>query len=709
MKYLGKVEPGSTIYIPFNSTDASGASISIDGTSFVVSDIRVYKNGSTIQRSSTNGFTIVGEDFDSVTGVHLISIDLSDNTDAAFYSAGAHYTIVLSSITVDGQTVNVALASFKIGYVGSRLDTTVATLSSQTSFTLTAGPAEDDALNGLELIIHDVASAVQVGRAVVLDYTGSTRTVTLAAATTFTVATTDNVSVMGLSPLTPTVTGRQINVTSSGEIGAIGDSAIVSASFAAATGLRPVRSGTAQAGASDSITLDAGASSTFDFYNKMRIYIVSGTGAGLYSIITTYDGTTKIAGVHPNWVTTPDNTSVFAILPDGVVDVHIFNGSATSADGLAQMGSAYGSDGRVDANVETWNSQFVSTSSDTNLPNVAIQALYSQSNNVELQILESVDGNITFGDIATILADTNDIQSRLPAALVSGRMDVSVGAMQNNVVTAAAIADGAIDTNTFAAGAITAAAIADGAIDAATFAAGAITAAAIATGAIDADALATDAVGEIADGIWDEAISGHLTAGSTGNALNAAGSAGDPWSTPLPGAYGAGTAGFIIGTNIDALISSRASQTSVNTIDDFIDTEIATLVSNVATILTAVDTEVAAIKTKTDQLTFTIANRLDCQVYGMENGTITSAVIATGAIDADALSTDAIDEIWDEIMEGTVTARQSLRLANSANGADTSGGGTAQFTLRDIADTKNRVVATVDADGNRSITSMDLT
>jgi len=43
----------------------------------------------------------------------------------------------------------------------------------------------------------------------------------------------------------------------------------------------------------------------------------------------------------------------------------------------------------------------------------------------------------TAGDI---MADTNDIQSRLPAALVGGRMDASVGAMAANVLTAAATA-----------------------------------------------------------------------------------------------------------------------------------------------------------------------------------------------------------------------------------------------------------------------------
>ncbi len=42
----------------------------------------------------------------------------------------------------------------------------------------------------------------------------------------------------------------------------------------------------------------------------------------------------------------------------------------------------------------------------------------------------------TGGDI---IGDTNDIQARLPAALVSGRIDASVGAMAANVITATAI------------------------------------------------------------------------------------------------------------------------------------------------------------------------------------------------------------------------------------------------------------------------------
>lgn len=49
-------------------------------------------------------------------------------------------------------------------------------------------------------------------------------------------------------------------------------------------------------------------------------------------------------------------------------------------------------------------------------------------------------GFSTAAALATVQADTDDIQTRLPAALVGGRMDSSTGAMAANVITAAATA-----------------------------------------------------------------------------------------------------------------------------------------------------------------------------------------------------------------------------------------------------------------------------
>lgn len=67
------------------------------------------------------------------------------------------------------------------------------------------------------------------------------------------------------------------------------------------------------------------------------------------------------------------------------------------------------------------------------------------------------------------------------------------------------------------------------------------------------------ASGALTAAVWDESITGHTTVGTFGGALNAAGSAGDPWSTSLPGAYSVGSAGYIVGTNLNATVSSRST------------------------------------------------------------------------------------------------------------------------------------------------------
>jgi hypothetical protein len=211
-------------------------------------------------------------------------------------------------------------------------------------------------------------------------------------------------------------------------------------------------------------------------------------------------------------------------------------------------------------------------------------------------------------------------------------------------------------------------------------AAGGITASSIAADAIGASELAADAVAEIAAGVWDLATSGHTTSGTFGAAAVAAGGSGDPWSTSLPGAYGSGTAGYIVGTNIDALISSRASQTSLDTVDDFLDTE-------VAAILAAVDTEVGAIKAKTDNLP--------------------AAPAATGDIPTAAQNAAGLLDLTNGVETG-LTVREHLRVSQAAAAGKLSGAATSTVNIRDKADSKNRISATVDADGNRSAVTLDV-
>lgn len=52
----------------------------------------------------------------------------------------------------------------------------------------------------------------------------------------------------------------------------------------------------------------------------------------------------------------------------------------------------------------------------------------------------------------------------------------------------------------------------------------------------------------VAAEVWNTVAAAFNTAGTMGNKMNSAASAGDPWTTALPGAYGAGSAGQIIGS-----------------------------------------------------------------------------------------------------------------------------------------------------------------
>ena len=88
-------------------------------------------------------------------------------------------------------------------------------------------------------------------------------------------------------------------------------------------------------------------------------------------------------------------------------------------------------------------------------------------------------------------------------------------------------------------------------------------------------------------------------------------------------------------------------------------------------------------------------------------GAINAAAIATGAIDADALAADAVDEILDEVVEGALTLRQVLRIVLAALAGKSTGGGSGTINFRDVADSKNRIAATVDVSRNRTAVTVD--
>jgi len=180
-----------------------------------------------------------------------------------------------------------------------------------------------------------------------------------------------------------------------------------------------------------------------------------------------------------------------------------------------------------------------------------------------------------------------------PNALISGRPDVNVGAMQNDTITAAAIATAAIDADS------------------------------IAADAIGASELAADAVNEIADAVLDEDMTAHQTLGTLGQAI------GDPvadtttiYQSVVTDAAGVNIAADIVaiegqtddigvaGAGLTAIPWNAAWDAEVESeVNDALDTAIAELSQ-------AIPTATPTVRTALMLLYMALRNRLDIDTTG---------------------------------------------------------------------------------------------
>lgn len=138
-------------------------------------------------------------------------------------------------------------------------------------------------------------------------------------------------------------------------------------------------------------------------------------------------------------------------------------------------------------------------------------------------------------------------------------------------------------------------------------------------------------------------------------------------------------------------LTALASQASVNTIDDFLDTEIAAILEDTGTTIPA---QIAAL------------NNLSAAQVNAEVDTALADYDAPTKAEMDTGFAGVADTVWDEAIEGSWTARKLKRLmAAVLLGKATGGSGTNAF--RDVDDTKTRVSATVSNTGNRTAVSLD--
>ena len=336
----------------------------------------------------------------------------------------------------------------------------------------------------------------------------------------------------------------------------------------------------------------------------------------------------------------------------------------------------------------------------------------------------------------------------LPSLTAGQRVDMYITATISTIATAAVVASEQADTTLLSDGVT----LADGAITSAKF----DESTAFPVKSADTGATAIARVGADSDTL--KTLSDQIDAvkAETASILEDTG-------TTIPGTITTiDNEIAVIDGIVDSILEDTGTtlDTKINTIDDFLDTEVAAILADTNELQTdwvnggRLDSLIDAIKTKTDTITTpptaasvadavwdeAIADHTTATTFGGKNqkvvpsetigdykadvsGLATSTALTTvsGLVDdletrltaaragyLDNLNTGVtltaagVDAIVDEVVVGTYTMRQLLTVFASALAGKLSGGGTTTLTFRGINDASNVIVATVDANGNRS-------
>lgn len=170
-----------------------------------------------------------------------------------------------------------------------------------------------------------------------------------------------------------------------------------------------------------------------------------------------------------------------------------------------------------------------------------------------------------------------------------------------------------------------------------------------------------------------------------------------------------------VGADVDAILvdTSTTLQAELDGIQadtEDLQTKVGTPAVDVSADVAAVKVDTAAILVDTGTTLDGKINTIDTNVDSILADTGTDGVVVAAASKTGyALSATGVDGILDEtIGDSTVTMRQALKVAVSALAGKLSGAATTTVSIRNVADDADVIVATVDADGNRSAVTLTL-
>ncbi len=183
-EYKGDIVAGQVLDFPFDTSDASGAAITLGGSVAA----RVYKRGSSSESSAGISISV---DYDGLVGIQIVTVDTA--ADGTFYAAANDFAVVLTVGTVSGISVAPKyLGSFSIanraslsaagvrtalGLGSANLDTQLDALPTKSELATALATADDATLaaianvptaaeNADKLIRRNIAGGSDSGRLV---------------------------------------------------------------------------------------------------------------------------------------------------------------------------------------------------------------------------------------------------------------------------------------------------------------------------------------------------------------------------------------------------------------------------------------------------------------------------------------------------------------------------------------------------------------
>jgi len=306
--------------------------------------VEVYEDNSITQITGSETLTV---SFDGVVGFNNLRIVA---TAANGFEAGKSYAAVFSAGTVGGDSViGETILNFTVGR------------TNVTNIQAIVDGVWDEILTGATHNINNSSGKRlrQITSHILADATaqaGTSNTITLAASESSTDGTFDPslISIVGgtgagQSRLILEYTGAtrvavvdrnwRVNPSSDSEYVIFGDA-----------GRETTNEGLAQAGTSSTITLNSVAGAVTDTHKDSFVYIRSGTGDDQCRLITAYNGATKVATVSPNWMTNPDSTSAYVVLPHG--QPNIWDSVGGGSDGTAPVAATDLGDRKLNSTID---------------------------------------------------------------------------------------------------------------------------------------------------------------------------------------------------------------------------------------------------------------------------------------------------------------------------------------------------------------------